>query len=91
MMWTLHLHKPNHNAIGGDRDDDVFDALRKLKIAVGLVVPTARELIAIDVYPDNEQASDADIDVFDALRDLRAAVGLGGNITSCGGPAATIS
>ena len=76
-----------HPAGGGDGDDDILDALRKLKIAVGLVVPTARELIAGDVHPDNDPDpdGDGDIDVLDALRDLKASVGLV-VITSCGGP-----
>ena len=76
-----------HPAGGGDGDDDILDALRKLKIAVGLVIPDQREMIAGDVHPDNETGpdGDGDIDVLDALRDLKAAVGLVA-ITSCGGP-----
>ena len=75
-----------HPAGGGDGDDDILDALRKLKIAVGLVTPDERELIAGDVHPENETGpdGDGDIDVLDALRDLKAAVGLV-TITSCGG------
>ena len=38
-----------HPEGGGDGDVDVLDALRTLKIAVGLVVPTPREMIAGDV------------------------------------------
>ena len=76
-----------HPAGGGDGDDDILDALRKLKIAVGLVIPDEREMIVGDVHPDNDSGpdGDGDIDVLDALRDLKAAVGLV-EITSCGGP-----
>ena len=76
-----------HPAGGGDGDDDVLDALRKLKMAVGLVTPDERELIAGDVHPVNDSGpdGDGDIDVLDALRDLKAAVGLV-EIASCGGP-----
>ena len=56
-----------HPAGGGDGDDDVLDAVRKLKMAVGLVVPTPRELIAGDVHPDNDPpAADGDVDVLSA-------------------------
>ena len=76
-----------HPAGGGDGDVDVLDALRDLKISVGLVTADAREQIAGDVHPDNEPDpdGDGDIDVLDALRDLKASVGLV-TITSCGGP-----
>ena len=64
-----------------------WDALRALKISVGLVVPTPQERIAADVHPDNEPDpdGDGDVDVLDALRILKASVGLV-DITSCGGP-----
>ena len=76
-----------HPAGGGDRDVDVLDALRALKISVGLVVPTPREMIAGDIHPDNnpDPDGDGDNDVLDALRILKASVGLVA-ITSCGGP-----
>ena len=65
---------------------NVLDALRALKIAVGIVDPSAREQSAGDVHPaTSEPSGDGDIDVLDALRDLKAAVGLV-EITSCGGP-----
>ena len=50
-----------------------MDALRTLKISVGIVAPTLLDRIA------------ADVDVLDALRILKASVGLV-DITSCGGP-----
>ena len=76
-----------HPEGGGDKDDDILDALRKLKILVDLVIPTPLELTLGDVHPVNEVGpdGDGDIDVLDALRDLKAAVGLV-EITSCGGP-----
>lgn len=74
-----------HPAAGGDGDIDVFDALRTLKMSVGVVVPTSSEQTAADVHPDNDPDGDGDIDVLDALRNLKAAVDLV-TITSCGGP-----
>ena len=64
-----------------------LDALRRVKIAVGLVTHDEREMIAGDVHPDNtpDPDGDGDIDVLDALPDIKAAVGLV-TITSCGGP-----
>ena len=74
------------STIDSDGDVDVLDALRTLKIAVGLVVPTPQERIAADVQPDNDPDpdGDGDVDALDALRILKKSVGLV-TITSCGG------
>ena len=84
-----HVDAPmrRHPEGGGDADVDVLDALRTLKIAVGLIDPTPREQIVGDVQLDNDPDpdGDGDIDVLDALRNLKAVVGLA-DITSCGGP-----
>lgn len=76
-----------HPAGGGDGDVDVLDALRSLKIAVGIVVPSTGEQVAGDVHPNNDPDpdGDGDNDVLDTLRILKAAVG-SATITSCGGP-----
>ena len=75
------------NTLDADFCVEVLDALRALKVAVGLIDPTPRERITGDVHPDNdpEPDGDGDIDVLDALRILKASVGLA-TITSCGGP-----
>ena len=75
-----------HPAAGGDGDVDVLDALRTLKIAVGLVTADVREQISGDIHPAiAEPAGDGTINVLDALRTLNGAVGQV-NINSCGGP-----
>ena len=56
----------------GDGDDDVLDALRKLKIAVGLVTPSERELIAGDIHPQNNPEPDGDGDAPPAASDADA-------------------
>jgi hypothetical protein len=57
---------------------DVSDALQALRIAVGLITPTAAELSAGDVSPQigGRPAPDGKIDISDALMILRKVVGL---------------
>jgi len=69
-------------ASSGDLTNDglinVADALLALRIAVGLVIPTAAELAAGDVSPQvgGKPAPDGVIDIGDALMILRKVVGL---------------
>ena len=57
---------------------DITDALKALRIAVGMVQPTPSDLLHGDVAPlaNNVSAPDGRIDVADALLILRKAVGL---------------
>jgi hypothetical protein len=53
---------------------NVTDALRALQIAMGIIVPTANDLLNLDVYPVG--TPDGVIDINDALFILQRAVGL---------------
>ncbi|NVN89239.1 MAG: hypothetical protein HXX11_01435 [Desulfuromonadales bacterium] len=64
--------------INNDGIVDVSDALMALRMAVGLITPTAAELSAGDVSPQSggKPAPDGIIDISDALLILRKVVGL---------------
>jgi subtilisin family serine protease len=60
--------------LNGDGATNVADATLALKIAVGLVQPTASQIAAGDVYPAG--SPDGVVNVSDATRILRSSVGL---------------
>jgi hypothetical protein len=64
--------------INNDGRVDISDALLALRIAVGMITPTASELAAADVSPQvgGKPAPDGAIDITDALMILRKVVGL---------------
>jgi hypothetical protein len=63
---------PSGSVSGGA--PNVTDALRALQIAMGIIVPTANDLLNLDVYPVG--TPDGVIDINDALFILQRAVGL---------------
>jgi hypothetical protein len=64
--------------MNGDGKVDIADALKALRIVVGIIVPTARELGHGDVAPlvNGKPVPDGKICVRDALMILKKVVGL---------------
>jgi hypothetical protein len=75
---TVTLALPSGIIVAGETAISVADALKALRIAIGLVTPTAAELASGDVAPlvNGLPAPDGKIDVADALVILRKVVGL---------------
>lgn len=69
---------PNDGDVNTDGKVDIADALMALRIAVGLITPTATNMLHGDVAPlvNGVPAPDGKIDVSDALLILRKVVGL---------------
>lgn len=64
--------------VTGDAVVDIKDALRLLKIAIGLITPSAEEVVRGDVAPlvNGVPRPDGVIDISDALLTLRRSIGL---------------
>ena len=77
ILFEVELLQPDGN-LKGSGEADISDALTALRVAVGLVAPTPRQLLRGDVAPLLNGVPDPDdrIEIADALTILRKVVGL---------------
>ena len=74
---TVRLTAPD-GSFAGFAAVDLADAVKALKVAVGLINPTAADILLLDVAPlvNGSPAPDGSIDIADALVILKRTVGL---------------